>query len=218
LFHERNNNLAFIKWPLMTLCAVSLLSGFLTPAIPTCRADPATPVPDLYVTPDDFLFLSGGVVATCTTVQGDFVSIIVTVHNAGPGYCPPANASFFCDSTFLCITPVTPNINRDQVKYGASFLWDTTLVDIGNHTIRIDVNSSIGDTNLTNNSAEAKFNVMARPPTISLILSPPSQEANITESSRGVVEFSGRLRVITHDSSVATVWLNSTVEIGRAHV
>jgi len=196
-----------------SICVMVLAQGLWSPAVRPCRGDGPGPLPDLYIVPGEFSFSVGGV-ATLAAVKGNLVSISALVANAAPGNITSAVASFFCGTALLGMTPIRTNFSGYPELALANFIWDTSFADTGNHTIRVEVNASGGDANMTNNSAEAVFRVTPAPPSMELSLEPGELQVVVTETMNGQATFIGTIRMQGLDGSMAVVNLEARLDTG----
>jgi hypothetical protein len=170
-------------------------------------------LPDLYIVPGELSFSVDR--ETCqAAVKGSMVAIFAVVANAGPGNITPAMMSFFCGTALLGMTPLITNMSGWPDIGLAYFVWDTVVTEPGNHTIRVELNVSGGDSNLTNNSAEAVFRVTSAPPTMELRIEPGELQVNPTESMKGAGSFTGTVRMQGVDGSRVVVNLEVGLDTG----
>ena len=195
------------------MCAFFMVQGLCgTMSRPSLADDPA-PLPDLVVDFDEGSFSVDGI-AGPSAVKGSLVQMTALVLNVGAGNVTSATASFFCDTAFIGTVPVLMNFSGWPDLGYASFVWDTSYTGLGNHTIRAEVNATGGDANDTNNSAEAVFTVTAAPPTVVLDLDSTQLNAVVTESSVGMVSFSGSVRLNGLEGARAAVYITAELDTG----
>jgi hypothetical protein len=197
-------------------CVMVLAQRLGGPSVEPCLADEPAPLPDHYIVPGELSFSVDRVICLAA-VRGSMVSISALVANAGPGNITPVMSSFFCGTALLGMTPLITNFT-DMPGWSdiglAYFVWDTAITEPGNHTIRVEVNASGGDSNLTNNSAEAVFRVTSAPPTMGLTVEPGELQVDPTESMKGQGTFTGTVRMQGMDGSRAVVNLEASLDTG----
>lgn len=126
-------------------------------------AGPRSPGPDVYLNPEDIIFLVDGSPNT-QAVLGTSVTINVTVRNAGNQNTQKITVNITRDNSVLIaqLTINTP-IEPDEWNYTQT-VWDTSLGNLqpGDHTVNVTV-SDLADDNLNNNTATTHFTILAVP-------------------------------------------------------
>jgi hypothetical protein len=147
------------------LCALSFLLELAVFAVPAAADGPRSPGPDVFVTSTDIKFLVGGT-ETGSAIQGTFVTINVTIRNAGdmPSTC--VTVSFYDGAIFIGMSDLGQELS--DLGTGTGFLycetvWNTTASTIGAHTVKVDVQDFYEDDNLTNNSDTKQFSILPIP-------------------------------------------------------
>lgn len=142
------------------LCVLAFLANcaFLGGA-----AGPRSPGPDVYLNPEDIIFLVDGTPNT-QAVLGTSVTVNVTVRNAGTQPTQKITVNITRDNSVL-IAQLTINnpIQPNEWTY-ATTVWDTSQGNLqpGDHTVNVTV-SDLADDNPNNNTASTHFIILAVP-------------------------------------------------------
>ena len=188
----------------------------LLPAVlPFGPAEEPPALPDLSVGPGDIRFSVLGEEVSRFSQEYGFVTIGVTVHNAGPGTSAAANVSFFDNGRFLALVPVSGNLTASGPGNAtqAEFTWYIKDTPTGNHTIRIEVADPAGDANPTDNTVEQAIVIHGRVPVIAVKLNTAATRASVTATSAGIVMFTGGIAV-DHNAGPVEISLGASVSLG----
>jgi len=147
------------------LCALAFLLELAVFAVPAAADGPRSPGADVFITSADIKFIAGGV-PTGSAIQGTFVTINVTIRNAGDMPSTSVTVSFYDGAIFIGMSQLAEEVTDTISGTGFAYCetaWNTTASTIGNHTIRVDVQDFIEDDNLNNNTATKQFTILPIP-------------------------------------------------------
>jgi len=182
----------------MLLCSV--LSAFKD-----CLGEAPEQPPDLCINEGDIRFLSFGYETTFVSHGFYYITVNVTIHNAGPVSAGPVNVSFYLDGRLVGTAPSDGNMSASgpgNITH-AEMALDLIRCEVGDHTVRVDASDARGDADLENNAAERTFTIYPDPPAISIRFNTASRPAKVSPASPGVVTFPGDLHVDYGEGPVA---------------
>ncbi len=174
-------------------------------------------MPDLSIAPEDIRFTLQGEEMTLISQEFGYITIEVSVRNAGPGNSTGANVSFFDNGRFLALVPVRADLSASGPGNLTRVEFDWYIADTppGNHTIRAEASDPLGDADPFDNSAVKNLTLRPRAPVLAVKLQTASQNAPVTATSPGRPTFSGSV-VVDHWPGEAEVTLSAAVDIGWA--
>jgi hypothetical protein len=203
-----------MRQPLVILALGMLLCSVL-PAFKDCRGEAPEPLPDLYINGGDIRFYSFGYETYFVSHGFYYITVNVTVHNAGPVPTGPVDVSFYLDGRLVGTAPSDGNMSA----YGpgnithAEMALDLIHCEVGDHAVRVEAFDALGDADPADNSAERIFTIYPDPPAISIRFNTASQTAKVSPTSPGVVTFLGDLQVDYGEGPVA-ITLSASEEMG----
>jgi hypothetical protein len=201
---------------MIRLLIIAILLGALVPPIAPAAADGSRAVlPDLYIPPYGVSLSTG----QNDIYSGYIVSFYVVVGNQGPGVSTSANVTFYDNGTLFATVPIMENLSVSEPFNGTYvyYLWNTSALLPGNHTILISAMDTVGDANVSDNNCTRYLNVLSGPPPptgIHLTLTPSSREATVSPTAQGTVSFNGSLSLDMPPGGYALVSIQSMVDAG----
>ena len=208
---------------IVSVLGIIAIAVMLIPTVSVVPAAPPASMPDLSVTSDDFeLFqFSSPVFYSDETGKyiafaGDYITINITIHNNGAVSSPTANVSFYDNDQFMATVPTAggiPASGAENFSF-AQYIWDTGLATVGNHTIRVEVAGTAGDSNPENNVAHQDIRVYRNFPFLSLSFDDSNPVVNVTPTSEGIVNLTGHARIDKTEDQSVNVSLDASVDVG----
>jgi hypothetical protein len=195
--------------PMMIMPAVSLLALTVLSGLSVAAPDP--PPPDLYIAYLGFYRPDG---SDWLAPAGEQVIVGAVVAANGTGDSAAANASFFCDGTFLGLMRVPAMAPLDNFT-AVRLLWDTAGWPAGPHNLSVALDAP-GDPDITNNNATAGI-VLYEKPVLGIEIDQPYVTVNGTLAgpSRKQV-FSGNVTVNRSGAEGLAVTLRIRGDWGHA--
>lgn len=146
------------------VCVAAFLFGAAGAAALGLAAGPRSPGADVGITENDIIFRVDQVAVT-EVIQGEIVTINLTIHNYGDRPSDKVNVMILYDdsNTFIHSDNLTvPVPDGDSVQYEVD--WDTTNVAVGDHYINVTLTElQSGDDDTGNNQAYKDIAVLPVP-------------------------------------------------------
>jgi len=170
-------------------------------------ATPDPPPPDIYVSHLDFEVFGQ---PASGALAGSQVTIVVAVGSNGTGDYSGANASFYCDGSFLGLMRV-PDMKALVNFTFVRFLWETAGRASGLHNISVTLDAP-GDANESNNDATVDFLLFHRS-VLDVTIDEPVQEASLAwVKPSDIFSFTGNVSVNNSSERYITVLLEAVAE------
>ena len=202
------------------IIAVFAILAMLGPAlIPNAQAqsrDSGTPLPDLCI-PSDWVYMGTGLV---DIYAGYVLYVYVGILNQGPGNSTSATVTLFDNGKQFATIPVLDALSGSGDYLNITdvfYIWNTSSMPAGNHTILISVMDVAGDANPSNNNYTRYVNVLPGPPpptVVHLSLSQSTMVAHVSDYSWGSVHFDGTISVDMPPGVYASVEIRTRINTG----